>query len=149
MAKRYLIRGGYRGGKSESTLTAADNHLLTVRERDNATYAGAIAGKKAGRTEFNGERILVTRGPRLPIVKKGGERHVADDFEAQFGTDGLLAFEWLRRAHLRVHNGGGQARHGPVPAGGTLPQAAAGRPLRKPTSLPRPLLNPGLLRFLR
>ena len=49
MAKRYLIRGGYRGGKSESTLTAADNHLLTVRERDNATYAGAIAGKKAGR----------------------------------------------------------------------------------------------------
>jgi hypothetical protein len=105
VAKHYLIRGGFKGGKSEHTLTEADNHLLTVRERDCVTYAGDIAGARCGLLDHNGERILVTRSPRVPIPKKGEAALSRRILETQFAEDAPLVFEWLRQAYLRVVRG--------------------------------------------
>jgi hypothetical protein len=107
VAKHYLIRGGFRGGKSEHTLTEADAQLLTVRERDNVTYAGPIAGQRTGSLDFNGERILVTRAPLLPVAKKGACALTLGLIDAWFAEDAPLVKEWLRAGHLRVVNRGG------------------------------------------
>lgn len=107
VAKHYLIRAGFRAGKSEGTLTEADSQLLTVRERDCVTFAGPIAGQKSGLLIYNGQRMLVTSSPELPIPKKGGFPLWEEILSAQYGDALPLLLEWLRQAYLRVLNGGG------------------------------------------
>ncbi len=107
VAKHYLIRGGFRGGKSEHTLTEADNQLLTVRERDCVSFAGPIAGQKTGLLVSNGDRILVTRSPELPIAKKGGFPLWEVILTEQYGDSLSYVLEWHRQAYLRVLKSGG------------------------------------------
>ena len=107
VAKHYLIRGGFRGGKSEHTLTEADNHLLTVRERDCVAFAGPVAGQKTGLLVTNGERVLVTRSAQLPIAKKGPFPNWEAILEPQFGEQLDYLLEWHKQAYLRVLNSGG------------------------------------------
>lgn len=107
VAKHYLIRGGFRGGKSEHTLTEADAQLLTVRERDCVAFAGAIAGQKSGLLVTNGDRVLVTRSPLLPIAKKGGFPLWEGILSEQYGEALPYLLEWHRQAYLRVLKSGG------------------------------------------
>ncbi len=107
VAKHYLIRAGFRGGKSEASLTEADDQLLTVRERDCVTFAGPIAGQKTGMLVTNGDRVLVTRAPMLPIAKKGAFPLWEAILQQQYGEALDYVLEWHRQSYLRVLHGGG------------------------------------------
>lgn len=134
VAKHYLIRAGFRAGKSEASLTEADNQLLTVRERDCVSFAGPIAGQRSGLLVYNGKRMLVTAAPELPIAKKGSFPLWDEILSTQYGDKLPLLLEWHRQAYLRVLNGGGPllpalAVAGATGVGKTLVGAALTRPL--------------------
>lgn len=107
VAKHYLIRGGFRGGKSEASLTECDAQLLTIRERDCVSFAGPIAGQKTGLLVTNGERVLVTKEAQLPIAKEGACPLWESILAQQYGAALPYVLEWHRQAYLRVLKGGG------------------------------------------
>jgi hypothetical protein len=107
VANHYLIRGGFRGFKYDGHMTVATDHLLTIRERDCVTFAGPIAGQRAGLLCYNGVRMLVTSAPKLPIAKKGGWPLWQEILGEQLGDKLPLVLEWHRQAYLRVFNCGG------------------------------------------
>ena len=119
VAKHYLIRAGFRAGKSESSLTEADAQLLTVRERDCVSFAGPIAGQRSGLLVYNGKRMLVTCAPELPIAKKGPFPLWDEILSAQYGDKLPLLLEWHRQAYLRVLKVGGPLLPGLAVAGET------------------------------
>ena len=107
VAKHYLIKAGFTGGKSIMDLTPADNQLLLIRDRDAVDFVGDVAGHKTGLLEYNGRRVLVQSQCALPIAKKGPFPRFEEILTTMLDDALPYVLEWHRQAHLRVFNGGG------------------------------------------
>jgi hypothetical protein len=69
--QRHLANAGYSCEPEDGgTSPLADEIIRVQRERD-VLYAGPLAGHVVGPQEMCGQRILVTRGPRLILPKPG------------------------------------------------------------------------------
>lgn len=74
--KRLLKSKGFRTHLSEAekeageTLSLADHEILRLQNERDVTYAAPLAGRDSGFYEENGQRFLVTEGPRwlLPVL---------------------------------------------------------------------------------
>jgi hypothetical protein len=104
--------------------------LAHVSSTNRVDYAGPVAGRKSGKREFNGTKILVTRDPKLIVPKKGEWSGLREIFERMFGPDQIdYYYSWQRRVLQSVLSSNSMAIHffalcGPVNCGKTWLQEA-------------------------
>ena len=132
------VRSGIPEGMTASPMDAALSHLN--RERD-VHYAAPLAGHPTGLLKIEGQRILVTEGPRWIEPRKGEWpilKHILGAMfpsERGIGDIQLKTFLlWLKIAHESLQTGTfqpGQALciAGPVECGKSLVQSAVITPL--------------------
>jgi hypothetical protein len=86
--RRFLKHGEFREveGK-EAKNDAIERRFIELQENHDVAYAGPLAGYKAGLHEICGERILVTRSPRLMVPTPGKWDALRHFFESLLGAD--------------------------------------------------------------
>ena len=129
--KRFLRSRGISCKCPDGLLTSpADDVLLSIQHRHDVDYAGALAGATVGVHESDGQRILVTSEPRVPIAEPGEWPTLRAIIEGLLGDDVQVAHfkAWLKIAYRAVRSGmrqPGQALvlAGPIRIGKSLLQA--------------------------
>jgi hypothetical protein len=108
--KRQLKACGFSASVPKGErLSALDRRLIEIQLNRDVAYAGPLAGYKMGLIEICGERILVTRSPKLITPVNGEWPTIRKLQENLFGQDQLpyvrgwekIAVESLRAGHLR------------------------------------------------
>lgn len=86
--------------------------LAHVASKYPVDYAGPLAGRRAGRREVNGTRILVTESPKLIIPEKGDWSGLGKIFDRMFGPEQIDYFySWYRRVLQAVLSGNASSLH--------------------------------------
>lgn len=131
--KRRLRNDGFSTKPTDGSLmSAADNEILRIQNNCAIAFAGSLAGYRAGITQINGHRILVTVSPLLPTPAKGNfpilhATLLSIIYDCEQPAQLLHFFGWLQCAISSLRNGTlmpGQALviAGPVGCGKSLLQ---------------------------
>jgi hypothetical protein len=62
---RHLRKAGFCDGGEDGKLSAVEERLIHIQRHSDVLYAGPLAGHQTGLQEMCGQRILVTRPPRI------------------------------------------------------------------------------------
>ena len=62
---RHLRKAGFCDGGEDGKLSAVEERLIHIQRHSDVLYAGPLAGHQTGLQEMCGQRILVTRAPRI------------------------------------------------------------------------------------
>ena len=124
LAKSLIAEHGFnRNYPDNQGNTAADRAVLWLIQNHAVSYAGPLAGYRAGIHENNGVRILVTDSPRLidpkpgnwPLIKKLIESLLADDQQPQVDVFYTWLSESFRAYWVRMSmEGPWPFRHSPA-----------------------------------
>ena len=63
--ERHLRKAGFEGKGEDELVSAIDEKIIRIQECADVLYAGPLAGHPVGVQEMCGQRILVTRAPRV------------------------------------------------------------------------------------
>lgn len=85
----------------ETNYALCDRHLMMLQREHGVSYAGPLAGYKAGLHVVKGSPILVTTGPKLIVPKEGKWATLKKFFGELFGESLTYVFAWLK-ASLRT-----------------------------------------------
>jgi hypothetical protein len=104
--RRYLNYCGFpierpKGG----FISALDSMMVEVHHHRRLDYAGELAGYRPGMYTVCGNRILVTRGPRVIKPVRGPWPKLKTLIQQLLGDQGRYFYGWLKAAHQSLSAG--------------------------------------------
>lgn len=114
--------------KLTNSLTILESKLLDIIQHHAVHFAGRIAGRYPGMTEICGDKVLITRGPRVPEPKRGPFHLIRKLVKELLGEQGRYFYAWMKASYSALRAGPpfppGQllAVAGPVGSGKSLLQ---------------------------
>lgn len=91
--------------KSTNSLTRVELKLLDIIMHHSIHYAGAIAGWQPGLQTICGNRVLVSRGPKIIEPKKGRWDHLKRLIKELLRDEGEYFYAWLLAAYQALKAG--------------------------------------------
>ena len=79
-----------------------EQKILDITHEFGVHYAGAVAGYQQGVHEIAGQRVLVTRGPKLIEPKRGKSPLLRDLFKQLLGSQWPYFYGWLKAARAAM-----------------------------------------------
>lgn len=86
-------------------LNLAEGKILRITQENGVHFAGPLAGYPTGIHEVSGNRVLVTRGPKLIEPKRGASPTLRDFFRQLLGKQWPTFFGWLKSARVSLMGG--------------------------------------------
>jgi len=99
-SNRYATQKG-----ADELLSGIEEKYLDVIQNNSVHYAGIISGWKPGLHEICGNRILVTRGPKLIQPKRGPFPLIKALIADLLGTQGKYFYGWMKHAFDSLERG--------------------------------------------
>jgi hypothetical protein len=100
--------------RKDSITSPLDRTFLTLQKRYKVDHAGPLAGYRPGLIHYNGNKILITRGPNLITPVKGefpAVREFIDgmlqgqvEIEGKLWEQSILAYCWLHLAVTPIYS---------------------------------------------
>lgn len=84
--------------KSTNGLTRVEQKILDVIMHHSVKYAGEMAGWPAGLQTICGNRVLISRGPKIPTPTRGKWPHLKKLIHELLGKDGRYFYSWMLAA---------------------------------------------------
>lgn len=91
--------------KLTNSLTILESKLLDIIQHHSVHYAGRIAGWPPGMAEICGEKVLVTRGPKIIEPKYGKFPHIKRFINELLGEQGRYFYAWMKAAYTALREG--------------------------------------------
>jgi hypothetical protein len=103
-AGRFLKELGISDRKDTELTSPLDRTFTALQKRHKVDYAGPLAGYRTGLIEYNGNKILITRGPKLIDPVKGDFPTIAEYLTGMLREQRIYADCWLHLAVTPVYN---------------------------------------------
>ncbi len=101
-AKKVVIRAGYTDERTREGLSAADDCILNIQERQNVAYAASLSGRPAGIHRMDNQLVLATDSPSFIQPLPGEWPVLARLLESMLNTAEVdqrsYLFGWLKTA---------------------------------------------------
>lgn len=91
--------------RSTDTLSALERKFMHVIQHNNVHYAGRVSGWQTGLHTICGNRVLVTRGPKLPTPKRGPFPLIRQFIHDLLGSQSKFFYGWMKHAYLSLAKG--------------------------------------------
>jgi hypothetical protein len=95
---------GISDRKDTELTSPLDRTFTALQKRHKVDYAGPLAGYRTGLIEYNGNKILITRGPKLIDPVKGDFPTIAEYLDGMLGKQRIYADCWLYLAVTSIYN---------------------------------------------
>jgi hypothetical protein len=103
-AGRFLKELGISDRKDTELTSPLDRTFTALQKRHKVDYAGPLAGHRTGLIEYNGNKILITRGPNLINPVKGDFTTIAEYLDGMLQEQRKYADCWLHLAVTPIYN---------------------------------------------
>ena len=103
-AGRFLKELGVSDRKDTELTSPLDRTFTALQKRHRVDYAGPLAGYRTGLIEYNGNKILITRGPKLIDPVKGDFPTIAEYLDGMLQEQRIYADCWLHLAATPIYN---------------------------------------------
>lgn len=91
--------------KLTNGLTILESKLLDIIQNHSVHFAGKVAGWKPGMAEICGEKVLVTRGPKILEPARGRFPHIKRFIHELLGEQGRYFYAWMKAAYTALREG--------------------------------------------
>ncbi len=91
--------------KTANTLNEVERKKHDIIMKHNVHFAGEVAGYPAGIHQILNNRILVTRGARIPATKYGKFPLIRNLVKQMFGEEGKHFYAWMKAAFMALEAG--------------------------------------------
>lgn len=126
----YILRANWYSTyeKLSNSLTILESKLLDIIQNHSVHFAGRVAGWAPGKAEICGDKVLITRGPRVIEPVRGKFPYIRRFIHELLGEQGKYFYAWMKAAYTALREGApfapGQclAIAGPVGCGKSLLQ---------------------------
>jgi hypothetical protein len=90
---------------AKNDLNLAEAKILKITQENGVHFAGPLAGYPSGIHEVAGNRVLVTRGPKLIEPVRGASPTLRDFFRQLLGKQWPTFYGWLKSARQSLMSG--------------------------------------------
>jgi len=91
--------------KLSNSLSILESKILDVIQNHSVHFAGKIAGWQPGMAEICGDKVLITRGPRLIAPRRGPFPLIKRFIAELLGDQGKYFYAWMKSAYTSLREG--------------------------------------------